>query len=254
MAHGWTLWAGALVAGLLLVVLVMPVRVELEYHRLPGSWGSGTARLRLLGGLVRLRRRLRLEEQADRLLDQVIGRFRQRRAAAHPPAAAPGQEQRATPDPAEPVRPSMARLKARLKPRLKARLLGFARQAVLPTLQTLDVREARVFVELGTGDAAGTAMATGALWGVLGGAYGFALSHLRRKPPRPRLQVRPNFNAQGWQLRLDFLCIIEARPANIIGALLAVAGRAAIKGGMRRGRPSDSGTDEDGHGEHQGHG
>lgn len=220
---GWSLWAAAavgLLIGLVLLLLLLPVRIELQYHRRPGSWGTGAVLLCLLGGLIRVQRRVSVLRQVDTLLQSLAAR---------------GQQ----PNPAPPRR---------------GLLLRVARAAAGPVLDALDVEEASLSLELGTGDAARTALATGALWGILGGAYSFALTRLRHRPRRPHLAIRPNFNAQNWFLSFDLLCIIEARPGHIIGALLAAVGKLAIKGGMRRGRPSDSGFDEDRHGEHQGHG
>ncbi|MHB9146101.1 MAG: DUF2953 domain-containing protein [Symbiobacteriia bacterium] len=220
---GWSLWAAGaagLLVALVLLLLLVPVRIELEYHRHPGSWGTGSVLLCLLGGLVRVRRTVSGLNQVDALLQRVT---------------------------ATAGRPGGARSRRGL-------LLRLAHAAVDPVLASLDVEEASLTLELGTGDAARTALATGTLWGILGSAYTFALTRLRHRPRQPRLVVRPNFNSQTWCLSLDLLCIIKARPGHIIGALLAAAGKLAIKGGMRRGRPSDSGTYEDSHGEHQRHG
>jgi len=218
------LWAVLLVLALLLaLVLWFPVQLEVEYHRVPGSWGTGLVSIRLLGGLVRLRRRLRVGEQADRALQTwLANRGRPQGAAA---TAAPPSRLR--------------RLAAAALPRL---------------LAVVSLRQADLALAVGTGDAASTALAAGALWSLLGGFYGYALSQVRRRPLHPRLSVRPDFGAATWQLSVDLRCIAQVRPGQIMGALLASARRLSVKGGVGRERSSHSGTHEDGHGKHQGHG
>ncbi len=220
----WVLWAVLLVLTLLLALMLwLPVQLEVEYHRLPGSWGTGLVSVRLLGGLVRVRRRLHVGEQADRAVQTWLANRRRPQDAAA----------------------------AGLLPSRWRRLASAALPRLLPVV---NLRQADLALAVGTGDAASTALAAGALWSLVGGLYGYAVSHVCRRPLHPRLSVRPDFRAATWQLSVDLRCIAQVRPGQIMGALLASAGRLSVKGGVGRERSSHSGAHEDGHGKHQGHG
>ncbi|MGE5590673.1 MAG: DUF2953 domain-containing protein [Bacillota bacterium] len=221
----WVLWTALLVLALLLALaLWLPVQLEVEYHRLPGSWGTGLVSVRLLGGLVRVHHRLRVGERVDRAVQTWLD-HRRRPQAAVAAALFP---------------PPWRRLAAHALPRL---------------LPVTNLRQADIALTVGTGDAASTALAAGALWSLVGGLYGYALSRVRRRPLRPpRISIRPDFRANDWQLSVDLRCIAQVSPGHIMGALLAAAGRLSVKGGVGRERSSHSGTHEDGHGKHQRHG
>lgn len=219
MAISWPALILALAALVLAVLLWAPLHIEVTYRRVPGSWGTGLVVLHFLG-ILRWRRRLQVRNQADRAVQAWL----QTRRKAPGPSLPPSRWQR---------------LGSVALPRL---------------LAALRVREAALSLDVAAGDAARTAIAVGALWGLIGGAFGYALSQVRRRPARPRLSIRPDFKNPGWQLSVDMRCIVEVRPGHIIAALLASAGSLVMKGGRGRERSSYSGTDEDGHGKHQGHG
>nr|WP_277998788.1 DUF2953 domain-containing protein [Moorella sulfitireducens] len=118
-------------------------------------------------------------------------------------------------------------------------------------------RRFRLFLNLGTGEPATTALLCGTSWAMLAWMY----QNLRRRSRTdfhvPEWQVIPLFDTAGWQA--DFNCIFTFKLGHIISAgvqslwlLLRIARQ--TRGAGTGVRTSHRGLDEDGHGKHKRYG
>jgi hypothetical protein len=118
-----------------------------------------------------------------------------------------------------------------------------------------------IAAEIGGADAMESAMLAGASWAVVGTALGIFSGMVRLDPGIPRVTIVPNYG--GPAFRLDTDCILRLRLGHAIVAGVWLLRRALRekelvawardswrrKGVEGSGRASDSGPDEDGHGE-----
>lgn len=130
------------------------------------------------------------------------------------------------------------------------------------------VERLEIEAEVGGFDAMDSAMLAGASWAVVGMALGQLSRVVQLEPTTPRVGIRPEFGRAMLRVRAD--CILSLRMGHAIAAGIWVARRLVrereILAWMRDSRrrkgveghdvrtTSDSGPDEDGHGEHQGNG
>jgi len=122
-------------------------------------------------------------------------------------------------------------------------------------LQHVEVRSLTWQSTIGVGDAALTALASGALWAVKGTVLGLVQSRTRAKDEDVVVVVFPSFRRLEFQTFLQ--CIFSLALVHIIYAqgLLLWKRHKYRKGAVKKfGKSSYSGFDEDGHGKHQGHG
>ncbi|MGI9862175.1 DUF2953 domain-containing protein [Moorella naiadis] len=115
----------------------------------------------------------------------------------------------------------------------------------------------RVFLTLGTGEPATTALAYGSAWSLLACLYQNLRHRAHLDLLKPELQVTPRFAAPA--LLGDFNCILTFRLGHIISAglhslwlLLGIIRQA--RGAKENARTSHRSPDEDSHGKHQGYG
>lgn len=83
-------------------------------------------------------------------------------------------------------------------------------------MATTVVQRLTIAIELGTGDAALTGLAIGALWSLFGAACSLGARTLRFAPGQPQLLVTPRFDRTALRLRLN--CILTLRVGHIIVA------------------------------------
>lgn len=252
LSWGWWLVMAATVA--LAVFLLSPVRVRVEYRHLPPAPDALVVRVFLLWGAVRLTRDVDLTQQVKR-----SGNREAQKAA----------------DWARRVDELPAR---RWDERLADyRLLFGKMRRYYRTLRPPGgwfLRRIRLItiagsLKIGLGDAAVTAWAIGGLWAALGPAVAWAKNRPNGRDFRARIRVVPDFARPGWAA--DLYCIFVFKTAHAIGAALYAgwllsrkwlrgrewpwlrAGHLLRKGVVARGRASNSGSNENGHGEYQGH-
>jgi len=78
--------------------------------------------------------------------------------------------------------------------------------------------EINLDISFGTGDAAHTGIATGALWGAVYNVIGFVANFIR--VTEPQIHIHPDYEAE--LLEFDGRCILKLSVANIISILLIV--------------------------------
>lgn len=77
------------------------------------------------------------------------------------------------------------------------------------------IKDLRLTTELGLGDAAYTAVASGLVWSVKGKGLSILSYYFNIEKAKPVLLVIPNFN-NPYYLRIDYSCIFEFRLGHII--------------------------------------
>lgn len=115
----------------------------------------------------------------------------------------------------------------------------------------------RLLLSLGTGEPASTALTYGSTWLLLSRLYRNLRQQARLDFQRPELEVKPLFNFPGWQV--DFNCIFSFRLGYIISAGLRFSWLILIsmwqmKGSNKSARTPYRNLDEDGNGKHQRYG
>lgn len=121
----------------------------------------------------------------------------------------------------------------------------------------LDHMEVRSFswqTTVGVGDAALTAMLSGGLWGIKGSLLGVMQSRSNVRDRDVIIAVFPSFKQRKFQTFLQ--CIFSLKVVHIIYAqfIMLREKRRHRKGVTSNGQSSDSGANENSHGEHQGYG
>ncbi|QGP93738.1 hypothetical protein MGLY_31600 [Neomoorella glycerini] len=246
-------WTAGIVAGFLLLLLV-PVQLEVVYRRvaeeeylelklnLPGDWGRWEVAFSPLqdwwpgSSHLRLETLVQGEREEAVLPGEVAGR------------------------PARGKRWTFGRI-ARF---IVAGPLGYwlHKLKILKGIwqhffARVTCRRFRLFLTLGTGEPATTALAYGSSWTLLGWMYQNLRRRARLDFRAPEWQVVPRFDTPGWQA--DFNCIFILRLGHIISAgvqslwlLLRIVWQ--MRGAGAVARTSHRGLDEDRHGKHQGYG
>lgn len=123
-----------------------------------------------------------------------------------------------------------------------------------------------VAAEVGGSDAMESALLAGAGWALLGGGIGWISQYVSVQPGALHVDVRPDYSARAWRVRMD--CILHMRAGHAIVAGVWLVRRSIrereivlwIRDSWRRKgeegveRTSNPGIDEDSHGEPEGHG
>lgn len=128
------------------------------------------------------------------------------------------------------------------------------RRVIKYALRRTKVRSLSWQTAIGTGDAAWTALVCGMLWGLKGVILGSLQSRMVMSDKNTAIAVFPSFGQRKFQTFLQ--CILSMRVVHIIGAsyILWQEKRKRKKGVNQFGKSSNSRVNENGHGEHSGHG
>jgi len=146
------------------------------------------------------------------------------------------------------------------------RVVQAVRRPVRYFRRRLRFKQLAVDVEVGGFDAMQSALLSGVAWSLIGTLLAQLSRLVRLDPALPRVQVVPVFAGPAYRVEVD--CIVGYRLGNAIFAGVWLLWRAVRdreirtwardswrrKGVEGGGRASDSGLDEDGHGEPEGHG
>lgn len=228
------------VLAIALIILLLPVRLHLTFRQ--HGWQAEFEVQTTIGGTVRLGRKVEVSSSIEMAFEHMMKRWE------------------ATGEP----------VKVPLQKTIRRFPLGRAAHAVLGPLRYLRrkirFRKLHVGVEVGGYDAMQSALLSGVAWSTIGTLLSQLSRLVHLDPALPKVQVAPNFAGPAYRVEVD--CIVGYRLGNAIFAgvwllLRAVRDReirAWARDSWRRkgvegsGRASDSGVDEDGHGEPEGHG
>ncbi|MCL2817579.1 MAG: DUF2953 domain-containing protein [Clostridiales bacterium] len=97
-------------------------------------------------------------------------------------------------------------------------------------LRAVSFRRFSLSLDLGTGDAAFTCLAAGAIYSLINSLLLVAGGLFGRFPPPPYISIKPEFSEQEFFWRAE--CIVESRAGNIM--LRCLVGFLAVKRGRKR--------------------
>lgn len=251
----WLLIALAILLVLILLFLPIQIAVQTRQHGLEATFW-----VQIKLPLLRFSKAVNITAKVREALRQALKKWRKRWRKTDGGAGLLQrlkrlQAKRPTPKravlkrPPPPIRPVMHAV--RVPMRYFARHIRFSQW--------------RLRAEIGGFDAMESALLAGALWSVVGSALGVAGTLIRLEPGVPKITIVPNFNGPTWRLQADCIAHFRLGHAIVAGvwALVRMLREKELvrwwqesrlrKGAEGSGRKSDSGPDEDGHGEHQGH-
>lgn len=193
MGSGWT--AFLILAGLVLLMCLLPVEVQIRYLR-DGEKDHLRLRVQTLSGLVAYTMEIPV-------IDLMFSKNKNARVRAKAESGAGEQaENRRSP---VAVTAEQIRRTLRAERKITEKLLRFHHHVGKAT-KTFRITKMNWHTELGAGDAALTGTASGWVWLVKGAAVGW-LSRFFSLSVKPDLSVQPRF--EGLVLRTRFDCIIR---------------------------------------------
>lgn len=120
------------------------------------------------------------------------------------------------------------------------------------------IKELKIKIRIGTGDAFHTGLLSGALWGVLGILDSYISNRITVE--KKNIKVRTNFSYR--EFKVDIYCIFRTKLVHIIIVAFRILLNYLVmkiksrrkKGGKKHGGTSDSRTHDDSYGEHKRYG
>lgn len=236
----WRLLVILAVLAIALTLFLLPVRAHVTFRQ--HGWQAEFHARVTIGAMVNMGRKVEISSLVETAYEHIMKRW----AATGEPVKVPLQK-------------TVRRFPLGQVSRAVRRPMRYFRRRI--RFKQLDVH-----VEVGGSDAMQSALLSGVSWSLIGTVLSQLSRFVRLDPAVPRVQVVPDF--AGPACRVEVNCIVGYRLGNAIFAGVWLLWRAirdreirawardswrrkGVEGG---GRASDSGLDEDGHGEPEGHG